>query len=342
MRTIYSDRHALRDARTELNGGLLQRPFECPKRAQIVLDAVRAAKLGPIDAPAAHDLAAARSVHDPAYLHFLETAWGRWVDAGFDGEAIPTVFPVRRSSRRLPRDIEGALGYFALAAETAITEGTWQAALAAKDVAQTAAELLVQGERQVFALCRPPGHHAGRDLFGGYCFLNNAAIAAAHLRTRGLGRVAVLDVDFHHGNGTQDIFATRADVLFVSWHGDPDLAFPHFWGWADERGLGPGEGFTHNYPLPAGTDWARFAEALRDGLAKVRAFGADAVVVSLGLDTFKDDPLGFFELTTDDFRRLGSALATLRLPTLYVLEGGYAVAALGRNVVATLEGHLGG
>lgn len=342
MRTLYSERHALRDARTELNGGVLQAPFECPRRAEIVLGAVRAAGLGPIEPPRAFALETVRRVHDDAYLAFLETAWHRWREAGFEGEAIAQVFPARRMTQRLPRDIEGALGYFALAAETAITEGTWEAALAAKDVALTGAECLLAGEAAAFALCRPPGHHAARDLFGGYCFLNNAAIAAERLRERGLERVAVLDVDFHHGNGTQDIFYERPDVLFVSWHGDPDDTFPHFSGWVDERGSGAGDGATHNYPLPQGTDWQRYAAALDDGLGHVRRFGAEAVVVSLGLDTFEGDPLGFFTLGTDDFGRLGAELAGLGLPTLYVLEGGYAVDALGTNVVATLEGHLGG
>ncbi len=340
MRTVHSPDHAKRDARTELHGGELVAPFECPRRVDLIRRAVETAALGPIVAPDAFGLEPVLRVHDSGFVDFLATVWQRWQAAGMAGEAIPTVFPARRMQARPVRNVEGALGYYAMAAETAIDAGTYAAALAAKDVALTGARLIQAGERSAFALCRPPGHHAAFDLFGGYCFLNNAAIAAQALLDGGAARIAVLDVDFHHGNGTQDVFWQRRDVLVASLHGDPEDAFPHFSGFADEIGGGDGEGFTVNYPLRPGTAWDGWSTALAHALDRVRRFAPDAVVVSLGVDTFAGDPLGFFHLTRDDFRRLGGQLAGLGRPTLYVLEGGYAVEAIGHNVVAVLDGHL--
>ena len=194
------------------------------------------------------------------------------------------------------------------------------------------------GASCAFSLCRPPGHHAAQDMFGGYCFLNNAAIAAQSMRHAGAAKVAILDVDFHHGNGTQAIFYDRDDILFLSLHGDPLDAFPYFLGGGDETGEGPGEGFTVNYPLPKGCPYPKWAEALNDALARIAAFGADAVIVSLGVDTFEDDPISFFKLTGDDFTDYGAKIAGLGLPTLFVMEGGYAVAEIGVNTVNVLEG----
>ena len=253
MRTIYSEQHRLRDARTELYGGELVQPFEKPSRAETVLRVVRESDLGEISAPEAFSLDPVLAVHDADYIAFLETAWQEWRDAGYAGEVIASVWPARRMQSRVPRFIDGKVGYYAMAAETSICEGTWAAALASKDVALTGAKALLEGERGVFSLCRPPGHHAALDMYGGYCFLNNAAIAAQYLRDQGAERVAILDIDFHHGNGTQDIFYARDDVLFCSLHGDPEDAFPHFLGYADETGSGPGAGFNRNYPMPPGT-----------------------------------------------------------------------------------------
>jgi acetoin utilization deacetylase AcuC-like enzyme len=241
-------------------------------------------------------------------------------------------------AQRCPDSISGKLGYYAMAGETSISAGTWEAASAAADVALTAAARLDQGARAAFALCRPPGHHAARDLYGGYCFLNNAAIAAQYLRDRGAARVAILDVDFHHGNGTQDIFYDRADVLYVSLHGDPLQAFPYFSGYADETGTGAGAGFTFNLPLPPGTTFEVWQEALRAALARIADFRADALVVSLGVDTYAEDPISFFRLESADFTRYGRMLGDCRLPTLFVMEGGYAVGAIGVNVVNVLGG----
>ena len=263
---------------------------------------------------------------------FSPAAGGIGGAAGFEGEAIPTVWPSRRMPRAVaPKHIEGEIGYYALAAETSISEGSWEAAQAAADVALSAAADLNAGARAAFALCRPPGHHAAADMFGGYCFLNNAAIAAQALRDAGAERVAALDVDFHHGNGTQSIFYERDDVLFLSLHGDPSEAFPHFLGGAEEIGAGAGEGFTVNYPLPRGTGFEVWRAALGQALAHVLKFGAEALVVSLGVDTYKGDPISFFTLQSEDFLTLGADLAAAGPPTLFVMEGGLRGGGAGRE-----------
>jgi acetoin utilization deacetylase AcuC-like enzyme len=341
VKTIYSPDHRLRAPKTELSGGELVRPFECPERAEIVKAAITRVGLGPILPPDTHPREMLLGLHDPDYIAFLKTAWEEWRAAGYEGEAIPSVWPARRMTARCPSEIEGKLGFYAFAAETSISEGTWQAALASADVAMTAATCVAQGDGQAFALCRPPGHHAGRDLYGGYCFLNNAGLAAQVLRDSGAERVAVLDVDFHHGNGTQDIFYARDDVLFISIHGAPEEAFPHYMGYADEIGTGAGDGHTLNLPLPRGTDWAGYAAALETACQKIARAGAEALVVSLGVDIFERDPISFFKLSSEDFVRLGARLGQIGLPTVYVLEGGYAVDEIGQNVANTLMGHEG-
>ncbi|MBS0392970.1 MAG: histone deacetylase family protein [Proteobacteria bacterium] len=338
MITVYTDTHLLRAAKTELHGGLLVPPHECPERAAYVLSRVREVGLGEVIGPRSFGLDPVLRVHDADFLEFLSTAARDWAEAGNRGEAIPDCWPARRMVQRRPTSVTGKLGYYAMAGETSITPGTWEAARAAADVALTAADQLLRGARSAFGLCRPPGHHAARDLYGGYCFLNNAAIAAQYLRDQGAARVAVLDVDFHHGNGTQDIFYDRGDVLFVSLHGDPAEAFPYFSGYADETGQGVGEGFNLNLPLPRATGFDGWRAALVTGLAAIRSFGADALVVSLGVDTFANDPISFFRLQSDDFSSYGALIAGCAVPTLFVLEGGYAVAEVGVNVVNVLTG----
>jgi acetoin utilization deacetylase AcuC-like enzyme len=341
MLTVYSDDHRLRNVRTELHGGLLVPPHECPERAGFVLERLRAVGLGDVVAPVRHGLDPVLRVHDAGFVEFLGRAWRDWEATGNRGEAIPDCWPARRMAQRRPDSIAGQLGYYAMAGETSIGPGTWEAVQAAADVALSGAKRLAGGERGVFSLCRPPGHHAARDLYGGYCFLNNAAIAAQSLRDGGAARVAILDVDFHHGNGTQDIFYDRDDMLFVSLHGDPLQCFPYFSGHADETGAGAGLGFNLNLPMPRGTAYDGWSAALSRGLDAIRAFRADALVVSLGVDTYEGDPISSFKLSSDDFSRYGRAIGGLGLPTLFVMEGGYAVADIGINVVNVLTGFEG-
>ena len=341
MITVFSVNHVLRNPKTELYGGELVPPHESAQRAQIVLERIQSQRLGEIIPPEEFGAAPLLRVHDAKYLEFLEQAWSAWVAAGNRGEAIPDCWPARRMSQRCPESITGKLGYYAMAGETSISQGTWEAARAAADVALTAAAYIQKGARSAFALCRPPGHHAAHDLYGGYCFLNNAAIAAQYLRDAGAARVAILDVDFHHGNGTQDIFYERSDVLYVSLHGDPAQAFPYFSGYADETGAAAGAGCNLNLPMPSGTNFEVWSGALRTALTRIAEFKADALIVSLGVDTFAEDPISFFRLQSDDFSSYGRMLGECRLPTLFVLEGGYAVDAIGVNVVNVLSGFAG-
>lgn len=338
MRVFYSEKHKLRDAKTELHGGLLVKPFEGPFRAEWILEAVREAGFGDVVAPAEHGLDTALKVHDADYLAFLRTCWERWQEAGFEGEAIPTAFAYRRSTTRIPRHIDGAVGYYANSVETAISGGTYEAAISSMDVALSGANWLSTGNRFAFSLCRPPGHHAGIDLYGGYCFINNAAVAAQQLLDSGAAKVAILDVDFHHGNGTQDITYRRGDIFFASLHGDPADAFPYFLGYADEMGEGAGEGLNANYPMPSGTPFDIWAEALKDAMKRIEAYGADAIVVSLGVDTFEQDPISFFKLKSPDYIRMGEIIAASGLPVLTVMEGGYGVPEIGLNVANFLKG----
>lgn len=338
MKTVLSDEHRLHAPRGELAGGELVPSYECPARWDYVVEAIRARGLGDLLEPQPLDMAGVQAVHTDGFLAFLRDAWPAWEKEGFNGDAIPTVFPARRMRQLEPDFIEGKLGYYCMAIETAITAGTWAAACSSAAVAQTAQALVAAGERAAFALCRPPGHHAASDLYGGYCFLNNAAVAAQAFIEQGAARVAVLDVDFHHGNGTQDIFYDRADVLFASLHGRPEDAFPHFSGYADEVGHGAGEGFTVNYPLGRGTSFERWSDALEDACRRVTQHAPEALVVSLGVDTFERDPISFFGLRSDDYTRYGERLSRLGLPTLFVMEGGYAVEEIGLNTVNVLSG----
>lgn len=338
MLTVYSEDHWLQSGRVELFGGELVPCYEKPERAEIILARLREVGLGDVVPPARFGREPLLRIHGEKFLAFLETAWESWVLAHGERDALPMSWLVRTFRQKEPRAIDGRLGYYCLDAATPITRGTWKAATAAADTALTAASLVARGARSAFALARPPGHHASSDLYGGYCFLNNAAIAAQSLLDGGATRVAILDLDYHHGNGTQSIFYARADVLFVSIHGDPIQEFPYFLGYADERGEGEGEGANLNLPLPWGTGSAMWLEALSEAMKRIQIFAPDALVVSLGLDTYKDDPISHFLLESEDYLEIGRRLARLGLRTVFVLEGGYAIAALGVNAVNVLSG----
>ena len=249
---------------------------------------------------------------------------------------IANMHPVRYAAT-YPTHIVGRLGWHTIDTSCPIGPGTWAAACAATDVAATAAQLVMDGEDATYALCRPPGHHAYRDLASGFCFLNNSAVAAAHLKLKH-ERVAVLDVDVHHGNGTQGIFYERPDVLTVSIHADPTFFNPFVWGYAHERGAGPGLGANLNIPLPKGTGDDDYIKAIGEAEKTIRAFAPGALVVALGLDASEHDPLAGLAVTTAGFRRVGAAIARLGLPTVFVQEGGYLSDILGANLTAALGG----
>lgn len=340
MKVVRSEKHRLHFPKGELYGGELVRPFECPERWDIVLEELTKRGYDECFDPDDLDVDLVQSIHKPDFIEFLETAWNEWAAEGMKGDAIPSVIPARRMHNdRVPNHIDGKLGFYCMAIETAITDGTWEAAKSAAACAITAQKLVSAGNPG-FALCRPPGHHAGKDLYGGYCFLNNASLAAEGFLRDGAERVALLDVDFHHGNGSQDIFYDRNDVLFCSIHGHPEDAFPHFLGYSDEYGYGLGEGFNRNYPLRPESDFSVWNEALKDACRQIQNFAPDAIVVSLGVDTYKDDPISFFRLESDDFTRYGEMIGKLNVPTLFVMEGGYAVSEIGLNAVNVLDGFL--
>ncbi|WP_313349436.1 histone deacetylase family protein [Paracoccus sp. (in: a-proteobacteria)] len=338
MKTIFSELHSLQSVETEFYRGKWVDAFEIPRRAELVLAQVELAGLGPVVAPDSFDLAPVLAVHDRDFVRFLETAWQAWSAEVGPIPAYPNIWPPRRS-RMIPTRRPGAeLGRYAVDMSSPVLEGTWAAARAAVDCALTGARLIDAGEGAAFALCRPPGHHAGRDYFGGYCFLNNAAIAARYFRDGGARRVAVLDIDYHHGNGTQDIFYDRADVLTVSIHGDPVQEYPYYIGFADETGEGAGAGCNLNLPLPWGSDFTAWSAELDKGLERIADFAPDRLVVSLGVDTFEEDPISHFRLRSADYPQIGRRIGELGLPTLFVMEGGYAIEAIGVNAVAVLSG----
>src|SRR5690606_31358445 len=270
----------------ELHRAQLVPSFELPERAEYIRQSLVAAGHA-LEAPRAYGLDVLLGVHDAGLVDFLRTAYPRWQAEGRGGSMLPSGFPARGLRQdRVPDGIHGAMGYYAFDAGAPIVAGTWDAAFAAAQCALTAAELVAEGERAAYALCRPPGHHAARGSYGGYSYLNNAALAAQRLRDRGFARVALLDVDYHHGNGSQDLFWERGDVLFVSRRWTADTECPYFVADADGRGAGAGEGATLNLPLLRGTTWDEYAQALDTGLDAVTGFGADALVVSLGVDTY--------------------------------------------------------
>jgi acetoin utilization deacetylase AcuC-like enzyme len=339
MKTVYSDDHRLQDGKAELIDGKLMPCFEMPRRADIVLARVRDQKLGEVVPPRDFGLDPVKRVHRPRFVEFLKTAWDEWVTAHGDYDALPLTWAARgMRSDVIPEIIDGKLSYYSIDAGTPITAGTWKAITSAANVALTGAALVDAGERAVFALCRPPGHHAGSDFYGGYCFFNNAAVAAQEFRESGADRVAILDVDYHHGNGTQEIFYSRPDIFTISIHADPKQEYPFFLGHADEIGAAAGEGFHLNLPLRWGSAWDAYKGAMETAAARIRDYGADALVISLGVDTYEKDPISKFKLRHEDYLQIGRMIASLGLPTLFVFEGGYAVDELGVNAVNVLQG----
>jgi acetoin utilization deacetylase AcuC-like enzyme len=338
MKTIYSEDHYKHQGKYELINGEFLPPFENVKRVEIILERIKSTNMGEIIFPKDFGLEPIKRVHTERYVNFLQTAHDEWRKVRGDHDALPLVWPNRGLRMIEPESIDGKLGYYSYDAGTPITKTSWGAMVSSVNVALTGAEHIVQGTKTIFSLCRPPGHHADAEHFGGYCFFNNAAIAAQYLLDKGLSKVAILDVDYHHGNGTQSIFYDRADVLFVSLHGHPHQEYPHFLGYEDEHGEGKGKGYNFNYPMRFGTAWDVFGQALKAGIKNVCDYTPDVLVVSLGVDTYKKDPISHFRLEHEDFTAMGKMIAGLKLPTLFVMEGGYAVEEIGVNVVNTLLG----
>ena len=337
MKVVFDPAQKGHYPRHFLVNGVVEENPEVPERADRLFAAATGAGLSHV-VPADHGLGPIAAVHTPEYIAFLSTIHERWLRIkGGSDEVVPGIHPDRRNGA-YPASAVAQAGYHMADGACPIAAGSWEAIKRSADTAVEAAQMVRDGgAKSVYALSRPPGHHAFADMAGGFCYVNNSGVAAQVLR--GVhDRVAILDVDVHHGNGTQGMFYGRADILTVSIHADPVRFYPFFWGHADERGEGAGLGYNYNLPLPRGTDDRAYMPALDDAFRRIRAFAPGALVVALGLDAFKDDPQGGFAITTEGFGRIGEAIGKLGLPTVLVQEGGYLCDGLGPNLGSFLTG----
>ena len=332
MRAFFDPGQLAHAPRFFLQRGIVRPNFEAPARAEALLAGLSDAGITP-DTPPPADDDALTTVHTSEYILFLRGAWDAWSALPDHGpELVPNIHPAPEMlalGAGPGTSVLAQLGFFTADTSCPIGPHTWEAARLAAATALAAADEAASG-RHAYALARPPGHHAYPARAGGHCYINNAALAAERLRARGAGRVAVLDIDSHHGNGTQAVFYDRADVLFVSVHGDPGGYYPWFAGFAGERGTGPGDGFNLNMPLPADAGDEPWLAAVREGVARIAGFGAEALVLSLGFDASEHEPLRFLSVSDDGFARAAETVASLRLPTAIVQEGGYDAATLAR------------
>lgn len=341
MLCVFDDRQLLHRPLTRLAGGSLVPCPETPERVAQLLEAVRRLEI-PVGAPAEDPDAVIAAVHDPDYVAFLREGFAAWKQVpGAGPEMRASLHPTDEMARR-PKAILGLAGYYQADSAGVMVEGTWEAAHASARTAVDAMQRVLDGAGTAYALCRPPGHHAYRAKAGGFCYLNNTALAVQRATDHG-HRVAVIDVDVHHGNGTQAIFYTRPDVLTVSVHADPAVFYPFYAGYADEHGAGAGEGANLNLPVALHSDDAVYLAAVRAGLDAVERFGPDVVVVALGLDASQEDPFACMQVTADGFRRMGRMIrqGTGTRPSLIVQEGGYPSPGLGGCLEAFLRGWLG-
>jgi acetoin utilization deacetylase AcuC-like enzyme len=344
MKVIYTDAHLGHNPQQEIAESGSHSPHEHTARAENIRETLQADATMKLLPPTQWGVDPINAVHNPGLNNFLTTAWNDYQrEVRPSREVVPDFFyrpSLRDEMSQLaePTAANARLGWWCFETTTPITDGSYIAARGAVDTALTATQLVLGGEKFAYGLCRPPGHHATTDLYGGYCFFNNAAIAAHHVATTTGTRVTVLDVDYHHGNGTQQIFYGRGDVQYVSLHGDPQRAYPYITGFADELGEGKGRGSNTNIPLAAKTDDDRFLDALDEACEAVQSFGPSLLIVSLGLDTFVTDPICDLAVTRDGFSRSGARVRGLGLPTVVLQEGGYDLANLGLNVQAWLHG----
>ena len=335
MKAYLDDRQRVHDPKHFMANGALSPNPEVPARVGILKGGAEAAGCQ-FHAPLDHGLGPIAALHSAEYLTFLRTAHKRWSRIeGASDEVIPNIHPANRTDS-YPKSVLGQAGFHQTDTSCPISSGTWEAAYWSAQTAISAAHDVAANGQHVYALCRPPGHHAFADLAGGFCFLNNAAIAAETLRQQGL-RPAILDVDVHHGNGTQGIFYHRSDVLTVSIHADPIRFYPFYWGHAHERGIGPGLGSNLNLPLQRGTGDTDYMTTLATALEAITSFSTDVIVVALGLDAHENDPFKGLRVTTPGFTRMAEAIRAADLPMLVVQEGGYMSDDLGPNLTAFLS-----
>ncbi|WP_119389141.1 histone deacetylase family protein [Taklimakanibacter lacteus] len=340
MFTVFADMQRLHNPPSFMVAGKPKPMPERPERIDMLLEGVKRAG-GRLVAPAPIGNETLALVHAPRYLAFMDTLWERWHRQPEAADTpAPNIHALGRASLApvgYPDSVVGQVGYHLGDGSCPIMDRTWDAAKASAATAAHAAGLMLEGETLAYALCRPPGHHAASDVAAGFCYINNSALAAEIL-TRAGRRVAILDIDVHHGNGTEAIFYDRADILTVSLHADPKRFYPFFWGYAEETGRGAGEGFNLNLPLPRGTRIDDYRAALAKAFRRIADFAPDMLVIAAGLDIAIDDPFQGFAIETADFATIGRDLAGLKLPMLAVQEGGYPSASLGANLASLLEG----
>ncbi|MFN3526555.1 MAG: histone deacetylase family protein [Paracoccus sp. (in: a-proteobacteria)] len=337
---FYAPDTAAHDPQFWMLRGVPMRNKETAERAERLLAGIAMAGLDVSDPPET-DRAAMRAIHTPRYLAFLESAWAEWQTApGAGAEVVANLHP-QKATQTYPSGITGRAGWHMADTGCPLGRDTYAAALRGVDTALAATAAVMQGARAAYALCRPPGHHADADTAAGHCFLNNSAIAAQALRATH-PRVAILDIDVHHGNGTQEIFYDRADVLTVSVHADPDAFYPFYLGHAHETGRAEGAGANLNLPLPLGSGNADWLAAIDAALDRIRGFAPGALVLALGLDAHENDPLRGLSVTTPCFAQAAARIKALGLPTVIVQEGGYLSEDLTHNIASFLRGWTGG
>ena len=340
MKLIYSDDHRGHAGAKEMRYDQMIPMTECPERMDLILAGLADAGFSDVVPPEPHGFDTVHQIHDPDFVSFLERCYPLWeAEFGPGGFATAYVFGMRGMAQVPNQSVHSMLSCYTFDVCAPFVKGTWQAICSAKDSALTGVDMIQQGEQAVFSVCRPAGHHAMKDMAGGYCYLNNAAIAAQGHLNNGAKRVAILDIDYHHGNGTQSIFYDRGDVFYASLHCRPEEEYPFLMGYATEVGEGAGKGYNLNLPMPRGTKFDVWGPAFEHALARIQAYAPDVLVVSLGVDAFAGDPVGGFELQSNDFVTVGQALAKAGLPTHFIMEGGYELEALGRNVANVITGY---
>lgn len=340
MKTIYSPKHSDHWLRFEYSGGQAKPCFEKPDRVEFVKREIQSRNLGEIILADEFSIDYILAVHDKSYITFLQECWAQWSsEMNPELDAIATVFNRQCfMSTSEPQCIEARLGKYSADLTAGLGPNSWNAIESSAHVALSGAKAVLAGEKSIFSLCRPAGHHASEAIMAGYCYVNNAAVAAQYCLQAGCKKVAVLDIDYHHGNGTQSIFYDRPDVLVTSIHADPDREYPFFAGREHELGEGAGKGFNLNIPLAlSSTSWTEYQQALHKSMDAISTYQPDILIVSLGVDTYENDPISHFKLNSNDFERIGNLLAELRLPSLFVFEGGYAVQEIGVNTVNVLQ-----
>ncbi|MBM4437628.1 MAG: histone deacetylase family protein [Actinobacteria bacterium] len=331
---VWTDAHRAHAPTLQTIDGLSYPHPEVPERSRLIREALVSAGLARLVDPTPHADLVIDQLHAAEYRAFLRTACASIAE----GVQVTPVGASRNPMVLDSDELEVQASYYAFGTDAPLMRATYGAARAAVDVALTGADLVAAGAPAVFALCRPPGHHAEHARMGGFCYLNNAAIAANACGRR--GAVALLDIDYHHGNGSQHLFYDRADVYYLSLHADPSYAYPGFSGFEAERGAGAGEGYTRNFPLPPHTEIGAYLAALDAACELIAAYAPATLIVSVGFDTHREDPIAILGLRSEDFGPIGARIKALGLPTLHVLEGGYALLRLGESAVAYVQGAL--